>query len=242
MSSGVATSTGCLVDQWGRPHALASKTLIGREPGTCGVAVLQGSISRRHAQIEHDADADEWTIRDLGSTNGTVVAGERIDGDQPLIGPCEVFVGDVGFFFVDSDEPLSGPADASIKITARSPLEESGLPRIAMRLVEPTGGGGGLVELDGASVQLTATQFELIALLARRMLDESEQADAVRGFVRSSELAAQLPWDTPHPEDNHVKQLVRRVRRTLARAGVSDLIESRRRFGYRLRAIPTLDR
>ena len=35
-----------------------------------------------------------------------------------------------------------------------------------------------------------------------------------------------------------VKQLVRRVRRALIKSEIGDLIESRHRFGYRLRAIP----
>jgi DNA-binding winged helix-turn-helix (wHTH) protein len=113
-----------------------------------------------------------------------------------------------------------------------------GLPIATIRLHEPTGGGGGLVDVDGRQVQLTATQFELIALLVKRMADESHQPDLVRGFVRTSELIADLSWDTRDPGDNHVKQLVRRVRRALIKAEIGDLIESRHRFGYRLRAIP----
>jgi DNA-binding response OmpR family regulator len=70
------------------------------------------------------------------------------------------------------------------------------------------------------------------------MADEAHQPDMVRGFVRTSELIADLSWDTRDPGDNHVKQLVRRVRRALIKAEIGDLIESRHRFGYRLRAIP----
>jgi hypothetical protein len=43
------------------------------------------------------------------------------------------------------------------------------------------------------------------------------------------------------PNENHVKQLVRRVRRALMKVARGDLIESRHRFGYRLRAIPRSD-
>ena len=103
---------------------------------------------------------------------------------------------------------------------------------------EPTGGGGGLIEVDGKQVQLTTTQFELMQLMIKRMAAESHQPELVRGFVRSSELIADLSWDTREPSENHVKQLVRRVRRALIKAEIGDLIESRHRFGYRLRAIP----
>ena len=113
-----------------------------------------------------------------------------------------------------------------------------GLPEMRFRLHEPTGGGGGLVEVDGKQVQLTTTQFELMALMVRRMASEAHQPELVRGFVRSSELIASLSWDTRDPGENHVKQLVRRLRRALLKVSSGDLIESRHRFGYRLRAIP----
>jgi DNA-binding winged helix-turn-helix (wHTH) protein len=115
-----------------------------------------------------------------------------------------------------------------------------GLPELRFRLHEPTGGGGGLIEVDGKQVQLTTTQFELMALMIKRMASESHQPEIVRGFVRSSELIADLSWDTREPSENHVKQLVRRVRRALMKSEIGDLIESRHRFGYRLRAIPKL--
>ncbi len=113
-----------------------------------------------------------------------------------------------------------------------------GLPEMRFRLHEPTGGGGGLIEVDGKQVQLTTTQFELMALMIKRMASEVHQPELVRGFVRSSELIADLSWDTREPSENHVKQLVRRVRRALMKSEIGDLIESRHRFGYRLRAIP----
>src|SRR6185312_14211240 len=116
-----------------------------------------------------------------------------------------------------------------------------GLPEMRFRMHEPTGGGGGLIEVDGKQVQLTTTQFELMALMIKRMAAERHQPELVRGFVRSSELIADLSWDTREPSENHVKQLVRRVRRALVKSEIGDLIESRHRFGYRLRAIPKSD-
>jgi DNA-binding response OmpR family regulator len=107
-----------------------------------------------------------------------------------------------------------------------------------LKLAEPTGGGGGVLELGDVSVQLSANQTELIGVLSRRMIDESHQPPQVRGFVRTSELLGTLSWDTRDPDDNHLKQLIRRLRRLLMREGLGDLIESRHRFGYRLRMIP----
>jgi DNA-binding winged helix-turn-helix (wHTH) protein len=135
------------------------------------------------------------------------------------------------------------PVTTAVVKTLLEPLEEEertdvGLPVMSFKMHEPTGGGGGLIEVDGKQVQLTTTQFELMALMIRRMAGEIHQPELVRGFVRSSELIADLSWDTREPSENHVKQLVRRVRRALIKSEIGDLIESRHRFGYRLRAIP----
>jgi DNA-binding response OmpR family regulator len=74
--------------------------------------------------------------------------------------------------------------------------------------------------------------------MVQRMTADFTSPPPVRGFVRSSELIATLSWDTSDPNENHVKQLIRRVRRALMKVAHGDLIESRHRFGYRLRAIP----
>lgn len=138
-------------------------------------------------------------------------------------------------------EPILPPSEA---VTLDDEDEEEeitlvGLPRLDLRLIEPSGGGGGFLETGDTRVQLTATQFAFLEVLAQRMREESARPEAVRGFIRSSELLADLPWDTAHPEENHLKQLVRRVRRSLSKAGLGNLIESRRGFGYRLRITPS---
>jgi hypothetical protein len=165
-------------------------------------------------------------------------------------------IGQVGFYFVADGKNLPPVTlEPSMSTTLRptdrvrvSDVENEferestdvGLPSLNVSLHEPTGGGGGLVEVDHKQVQLTATQFEFFALLVKRMADEAHQPHLVRGFVRTSELIGDLSWDTHDPGDNHVKQLVRRVRRALVKAEIGDLVESRHRFGYRLRVIPKL--
>jgi diguanylate cyclase (GGDEF)-like protein len=56
--------------------------MMGRDP-SCHLVLLSGSVSRRHAAAESDMDGNIW-LRDLGSTNGTFLNGERVDGRQPL--------------------------------------------------------------------------------------------------------------------------------------------------------------
>ena len=76
--------------------------------------------------------------------------------------------------------------------------------------------------------------YVVMVLLAGQQADDASKADEIRGFVRSIDLIANLPWETAYPEDNNVKQLVRRVRRAFERAGLENPVESRHGFGYRL--------
>jgi pSer/pThr/pTyr-binding forkhead associated (FHA) protein len=254
---GARPTMAALIDIWGRPHRLDPRTLIGRQVDAQGLAILEPSVSRHHAHLT--LDNDEWTVRDLGSANGT------FQDDKLIAAPVEVHEGDrirfghIAFYFVEDVARLPPPRlgrtmTATIRPTDRSSVNPAkpfaadalgnedhtdvGLPVMSFRMHEPTGGGGGLIEVDGKQVQLTTTQFELMALMIRRMAGELHQPELVRGFVRSSELIADLSWDTREPSENHVKQLVRRVRRALIKSEIGDLIESRHRFGYRLRAIP----
>jgi hypothetical protein len=65
------------------------RTLIGRSPD-CEVFLDDVTVSRRHAELVRDADT--FTIRDLGSLNGTYVNRKRIesavleDDDEVQIG------------------------------------------------------------------------------------------------------------------------------------------------------------
>jgi FHA domain len=250
-----------LIDHWGRCHRLDVRTTIGRhvepvEPAEGRLLLLDASISRNHACLHYRQGT--WTIEDLTSANGSFLNDKPVSGVVPLATGHRLVFGDIGFYFVaEFDQPV--PIDPLSVETIRpqdrlqfTPVPppsnefdeaertDAGLPRLDLRLSEPTGGGGGLVEVDGHQVQLTTTQYEFVVVLIKRMTDEGHQPDLVRGFVRSSELIADLSWDTRDPSENHVKQLVRRVRRALVKAEIGDLIESRHRFGYRLRAVPRI--
>ncbi len=260
--SRVQTPTvAALIDIWGRPHQLDASSKIGRQVDDRGIAVLEPSVSRLHAELTFDGS--HWTIRDAGSANGTYVEDKLVEATTPVQAGDRIRFGHIAFYLTEDIDKLPPPrASRTVTTTIKPPLASTGpragslagggdfeedehtdvgLPTMRFRLHEPTGGGGGLVEVDGKQVQLTTTQFELMQLMIKRMASESHQPELVRGFVRSSELIADLSWDTREPSENHVKQLVRRVRRALMKAEIGDLIESRHRFGYRLRAIPKSD-
>lgn len=74
--------------------------LVGRE-SDAGIRLQRESVSRRHAELKRSRTG-QWTVRDLGSTNGTYINEEEIteltikNGDQ-------VCFGDIVFKFLSSD-------------------------------------------------------------------------------------------------------------------------------------------
>jgi DNA-binding winged helix-turn-helix (wHTH) protein len=248
-----------LIDPWGRAHPLVSPSLVGRHVDHQGIEVIEASVSRNHAELSR-ADDGTWQIRDLGSTNGTLVNEARITALTPLRPADRLRFGQVGFYFAELPVMMTGPTRAPGGRVRHAPstlpdeapssnddddaFEEGvastriGLPSIAIELVK-TAPAGGLVEVDGKRAQLTGPQYELLELLCLRSLAEADGPAATRGFVSSLELIQRISWDTPQRIDDHLKQLVHRLRRHLDRAGIGDLIESRHGFGYRLRVTPT---
>ena len=56
--------------------------LLGRQIEERGLAILEPSVSRNHAELTQENGA--WTIRDLGSANGTFVDDKLIEVPTPI--------------------------------------------------------------------------------------------------------------------------------------------------------------
>lgn len=72
------------------PHPL----LIGRDPGN-GLRLNHETVSRNHAELT--ARGRIWLLRDLGSTNGTCVNGQRVVGLVPVREGDQVSFGHMTF-------------------------------------------------------------------------------------------------------------------------------------------------
>lgn len=101
----------CATGGGGRPKRFDLTSFparIGRQP-ECAVQLLAGRISRRHAEIRRDARG-ALEIRDLGSTNGTYVNGQRIESPTALLSGDVIHVGDRELRLVEADthpEPIT---------------------------------------------------------------------------------------------------------------------------------------
>ncbi|MBW3542375.1 MAG: sigma 54-interacting transcriptional regulator [Planctomycetes bacterium] len=88
-------------------------TTIGRAP-TNRIVIRDEICSRNHCEVFKSGT--QWTLRDLGSRNGTLVNGKRVAGDWELedgeliqIGSCEMgFTYDLGRSFPEFEEDYDG--------------------------------------------------------------------------------------------------------------------------------------
>jgi hypothetical protein len=71
--------------------------VVGRSR-ECDVVLDDSNVSRRHAEIRPGAGG-QWTVADLGSTNGVQVNGRRISGATPLSSGDQVVFGTVDAVF-----------------------------------------------------------------------------------------------------------------------------------------------
>lgn len=133
-----------LVDPLGHAIPLATPvTLLGR--GTeCEVVIADRRASRRHAEIAWAGERP--VLRDLDSTNGTSINGQRITTPEPLRDGDVIEVGGARFTYRDPD----------------ATLQTTHFPKLV--LDEATGD----VWVDRCPVQLSARQRSLLALLWRR--------------------------------------------------------------------------
>ncbi|MEU0098038.1 DUF1707 and FHA domain-containing protein [Streptomyces sp. NPDC006267] len=115
--------------------------LIGRDPAN-GLRLNHETVSRLHAELS--ARNGRWVLRDLGSTNGTCVNGQRLVGSIPVRDGDQVSFGRMSFrLTAPSVRPpeLPPPAPGS---SARSPEPPPHAPGASPRPPEPPPRGPGL--------------------------------------------------------------------------------------------------
>ncbi|GAB4233724.1 MAG: hypothetical protein Tsb0021_12810 [Chlamydiales bacterium] len=70
--------------------------VLGNDPSTCDIVFQDVSVSRQHAKITLGPE-EGILIEDLGSSNGTLIEGEKIEGSNPLPSNTIVSCGTTSF-------------------------------------------------------------------------------------------------------------------------------------------------
>jgi pSer/pThr/pTyr-binding forkhead associated (FHA) protein len=80
---------------------------IGRDPD-CAIWIDVPGVSRRHAAITRDPRTGSFSIDDLGSTNGTFVAGKRVRAPVTLVDGQPLHIGEAMLTF-RAPTPVDAP-------------------------------------------------------------------------------------------------------------------------------------
>ncbi len=108
-------------DEKGREVTLSPPFIsIGRETDN-DVVLKQEAVSRYHAKIEKDGSI--WVVRDLNSSNGVRVNGQKIEESAPVSNRDEIRIGDAIFSVFDEN---SSDAGAVLDLTAKKDDEKEG--------------------------------------------------------------------------------------------------------------------
>lgn len=94
-----------------------AELLIGRSP-ECALQVPATGASRRHASVAWCGD--EVILRDLGSTNGTFLNGQRVPDEATLRSGDKIRIGGVEILFccVDAGTAISDRANSNTVVSA----------------------------------------------------------------------------------------------------------------------------
>ena len=104
---------------------------IGKSPDNDLVIDGDASVSRVHARLEHLGPA--WCITDLGSTNGTLVNGERVFAPRTLFDRDEVVVGRTRLVLRD----VSARGESTTAPLRPPPSRTPGEQRVLVELCRP---------------------------------------------------------------------------------------------------------
>lgn len=114
------------LEVWGDAGAepigiVGDRTVIGRAPSNDVALVSDPSVSRVHAVVERYSSG--WSIRDLGTANGTLVNGELVASERALRPGDEIRVGTTRLVFrahiVERSATTVGIADKPPLLTRR---------------------------------------------------------------------------------------------------------------------------
>ena len=190
-----------------------SALAIGRDSAN-DIVIDHPLASRRHARLEYDSNG--YAVRDLDSTNGTFVNGERVEGQRFLHNQDRIWVADTEIIFNDPEATQKGPLPLEIlkqvQAAQQAPLH------LDSRAKE--------VYISGKPLDppLTVKEFQLLELLHSHM-----------GEVISKDEIAKSVWDYEVYDYNAIDALVYRLRQRIEQdTGTPRFIITVRGFGYKL--------
>lgn len=185
--------------------------VVGRD-ATSDLIIDHVQASRRHARFERTETG--FCVRDLNSTNGTYVNGERLGDVHHLSDQDRIVIADTIITFRDPEATARGPVPAELLRQTRDG-EELHVDSLSKE-----------VYIRGQIVapQLTVKEFQLLELLYAR-----------KGQVVSKDEIARSVWDYEVFDYNAIDALVYRLRHRIEENPSNPrYLLTQRGFGYKL--------
>jgi FHA domain len=227
-----------LIDGFGGSHAVGARTMIGRNHDG-DLVILAASVSREHAELVQSEAG--WTVRDLGSRNGTFVDGARCQGRTALPPRAVLKLGDVALWFLAevAHEPTQLPVMATGGAgggLVRYQLLHGEAELCLVGSDDPGAGGALLSRASGAETWsergLAPLEFQLLRALCVRAHHEASSPSLVRGCIPTRQLARELPFQSRFANEENVRQVVRRLRGVLGEVGADGVLAVAPGRGY----------
>ncbi len=159
--------------QAGRRLEVQGEVIIGRSP-SCTIPLEDAKVSRRHVQLM--IDDGQARVSDLGSRNGTLVNGEKVESEPVMLLPGDrLQVGDSTILFEPSARASLSDKEAPGEAHA-SPVEE---------LIPAVGAVAGLYNAGVALI--SATSEAMVLRRAAEELRRSVNADVAAALLGGTE-------------------------------------------------------
>jgi hypothetical protein len=172
------------------------ETVVGRDPG-CGVAIADDRVSRRHAVLASGPAG--WTVRDLGSKNGTLADAAPVAAARPLAAASWLSFGGVLARFEELPPGGEEPHQERLRrLTTALEVRRGLAPLDRLSRLDPqVGSRAGLPELlervVASTLALTGAERGFL-LLARvdGTLEVAARAGLSRDDLRAAELSGSV--------------------------------------------------
>jgi pSer/pThr/pTyr-binding forkhead associated (FHA) protein len=173
-----------VINTEGKPplrKTLEGPTIIGRARDA-DISIDDQRLSRHHCRLEPGTDG--WSIIDLNSTNGTLVAGERVSF-QPLVDGEEILIGRSRIIFharatppIRPATPMRDPSESGTSFGIPSPGDTLVDSRYPVPRVDPS-------SISSTSSETTKTKRPPLAFQRPPARPQVPRTQARPGFFTS---------------------------------------------------------
>ena len=153
---------------------------------SCDLTLASPAASRRHAEVF--ARGASWALRDLGSTNGTFVNDELVQGERELLAGDAIRIGDQTLHFCHLETGPESPQSGEERTMILAPEQSRAALRGDLAEIPPIG----LLQMLELEQKTGVLEVESTAGKARLWMESGRPVHAECGEQRGLEAALEI--------------------------------------------------